>query len=54
MTIKDPGKINEKLTQIYENQITTNTPTAWEDRSEVLFKQMNFIALNNKSYLNLK
>lgn len=57
MTLKDLEKIDEKLTKIYENQITTNAPTPsmnWVDRSETLLEQMNFIALNNKSFLNLK
>ncbi|MDD3437206.1 MAG: hypothetical protein PHC64_08660 [Candidatus Gastranaerophilales bacterium] len=52
--IKNPGKIDDKLTKIYENQITTNAPADWVDRSQVLLEQMNFIALNNKSFLNLK
>ena len=54
MTIKNPGKIDDKLTKIYENQVTTNTSSNWVDRSETLLNQMNFIALNNKSFLNLK
>ena len=57
MTIKDPAKIDDKLTKIYENQVTTNASTTssnWVDRSQSLLDQMNFIALNNKSFLNLK
>lgn len=54
MTIKDPSKIDDKLTKIYENQITTNTSNNWVDRSQTLLDQMNFIALNNKSFLNMK
>ena len=57
MTIKNPGKIDDKLTKIYENQVTTNASTTssnWVDRSQSLLDQMNFIALNNKSFLNLK
>lgn len=57
MAIKDLGKIDDKLTKIYENQITTNKSTTsenWVDRSQTLLDQMNFIALNNKSFLNLK
>lgn len=54
MTIKNPAKIDDKLTKIYENQVTTNTPTNWVDRSEALLDQMTFIALNNKSFLHLK
>jgi len=55
MTIKEPNKIDEKLLKMYENQVTTNTSSNnWEDRSQVLLAQMNFIALNNKSFLNMK
>lgn len=58
MTLKDLQKIDDKLTKIYENQITTNVAPAaaanWVDRSQTLLEQMNFIALNNKSFLNLK
>lgn len=54
MTIKGLNKIDDKLTKIYENQVTTNTPSDWEDRSDLLLQQMNFIALNNKSFLHVK
>lgn len=54
MAIKDPGKIDDKLTKIYENQVTTNTSSNWVDRSQTLLDQMNFIALNNKSFLHIK
>ena len=54
MTIKDPSKIDDKLVQIYANQITTTTFADWEDRSQILMEQMNFIALNNKSFLSRK
>ena len=57
MTLKNVEKIDEKLAKIYENQVTTNAPTSsinWIDRSQTLLDQMNFIALNNKSFLNLK
>ena len=53
-TLKDVNKIDDRLTQIYENQQTTNTSTNYIDRSEILLQQMNFIALNNKSFLNFK
>ena len=52
MTIKDPGKIDDKLSKMYENQVTTTIATNWEDRSQLLIEQMNFIALNNKSFLS--
>jgi len=54
MALKNVSKIDDKLTKIYENQITTNlSPGEWKDRSQVLLAQMNFIALNNKTFLNL-
>lgn len=56
MTLADLEKIDDKLTKIYENQITTNAAptvqTNWVDRSQVLLEQMNFIAFNNKSFVN--
>lgn len=57
MALKDVEKIDDKLNKIYENQITTNVQpasTVWVDRSDKLLDYMNFIALNNKSFLNLK
>lgn len=54
MAIKDLNKIDDKLTKMYENQVTTNVSATWEDRSQVLLAQMNFIAINNKSFLNLR
>lgn len=53
MAIKDLHKIDKKLTKIYEDQVTTNKVENFVDRSDVLLAQMNFIALNNKSFLNL-
>lgn len=56
MTLKDIEKIDDKLTKIYEDQVTTNVQPAsstWIDRSDILLEQMNFIALNNKSFLNI-
>lgn len=58
MALKNVNKIDDKLTKMYQNQITTNVAPdstgEWQDRSQVLFAQMNFIALNNKSFLHLK
>lgn len=54
MALKEVSKIDDRLTKMYENQVTTIAPTNYIDRSEDLFAQMNFIALNNKSFLNLK
>lgn len=55
MALKAINKIDDKLTEIYENQTTTNMNTTnYVDRSEALLQQMTFIALNNKSFLKLK
>lgn len=58
MTTKtDFSKVDEKIMKIYENQITTNVSPStgtFIDRSDLLLNQMTFIALNNKSFLNLK
>lgn len=54
-SLKDVSKIDDKLNKMYENQTTTNASTMnYIDRSEDLLAQMTFIALNNKSYLNIK
>ena len=55
MQLKEVSKIDDKLTKMYENQVTTHVEIAhWTDKSDILLQQMNFIALNNKSFLNLK
>lgn len=57
MAIKELPKIDDKLNQIYENQVTTNiskTQNEWVDKSDLLLNQMTFIAMNNKNFLNLK
>ncbi|MFA7658277.1 MAG: hypothetical protein WCY19_02470 [Candidatus Gastranaerophilaceae bacterium] len=54
MAIKGLNKIDDNLTKIYENQVTTSTSSEWVDKTDILIAQMNFIALNNKSFLNLK
>lgn len=57
MALVELEKIDAKLIKLYENQVTTNVQpdsNTWVDRSETLLNQMNFIALNNKSFLNLK
>lgn len=53
-SLKEVSKIDDKLTKMYEDQVTTNVSTNYIDRSEDLLAQLNFIALNNKSFLNLK
>lgn len=56
MPLTNIEKIDDKLTKIYEDQVTTNVQPSssnWVDRSDVLLEYMNFVALNNKSFLNL-
>lgn len=45
--------IDNKLKNIYESQVTVNNNQPFEDRSELLFAQMNFIAIANKQALHL-
>lgn len=54
MTLMNVSEIDNKLTKMYENEVTTPAATNYVDRSETLLAQMNFIAMNNKSFLNLK
>lgn len=55
MALANLNKIDDKLTKMYENQVTTNVSSAnFEDKSDLLFAQMNFIAMNNKNFLNLR
>lgn len=53
MAIKELNEIDKKLIKMYENQVTTNTSSDFVDKSQVLLSQMNFIAMNNKNFLNL-
>ena len=57
LTLKDVEKIDEKLTEIYKDKSTTNISTeekaSFVDRSESILEYMNFVAINNKSFLNL-
>lgn len=64
MALKNLNKINKNLTKIYANKVTTNvaseenpetpeTPANFIDRSEDLMKQMTFIAMTNKTFLNI-
>lgn len=54
MAIKELNKIDDKLIKMYTNQVTTNVSDDYIDKSDILFAQMNFIAINNRSFLNLK
>ena len=53
MAVANLKKIDDKLKNIYENQVTVNNNHPFEDRSEMLFAQMNFIAMANKQALHL-
>lgn len=53
MAIAQLNKIDDKLTEIYENKVTTVAPVNYEDKSEMLFDYMQMIASNNKMFLKL-
>lgn len=55
MAIKNLNSIDKKLKDMYSDQVTTSETAAqpFVDRSEVLFAQMNFIAMANRERLNL-
>ncbi len=55
MAVANLKKIDEKLKDIYSEQVTTtaNNAQPFVDRSELLFEQMNFIAIYNKQALHL-
>ncbi len=53
MAVANLKKIDNKLKEIYENQVTVNNNQPFEDRSENLLAQMNFIAVANKQALHL-
>ena len=48
MAVANLKKIDDKLKNIYENQVTVNNNQPFEDKSEILFAQMNFIAIAKK------
>lgn len=53
MAVANLKKVDEKLKDLYSEQVTTNTQATFVDRSDLLFEQMNFIAFNNKQALHL-
>lgn len=56
MAVANLKKIDEKLKNLYSEQVTTATAASLQtyvDRSDLLFEQMNFIAFNNKQALHL-
>ncbi len=56
MAIKATKKLDKKITKAYENTVTTNTTsnTPYVDKTETVLEYMNFIAINNKNFLNIK
>ncbi len=53
MAIANLKKVDNKLKEIYEEQVTVNNNQPYEDRSEMLFAQMNFIAMASRQALHL-
>jgi len=53
MAVANLTKIDDKLKNIYDNQVTVNNNQPYEDRSEMLLAQMSFIAMANKQALHL-
>ncbi len=53
MAVANLKNVDEKLKSIYDEQVTTNTQDTFVDKSELLFEQMNFIAIANRQALNL-
>jgi hypothetical protein len=55
MSIANLGDIDNKLTEMYADEVTTNaTKGEYVDKSHILFEQMQMIAMVNKSFLGLK
>lgn len=55
MATANLNAIDDKLKEMYSNQVTVNAPpaAAFEDRSDMLFAQMNFIAVANRQALKI-
>ncbi len=53
MAVANLKKIDDQLKNIYDNQVTVNNNQPFEDKSELLLAQMNFIAIANKQALHL-
>jgi len=54
MALKAPSDMDKKLNKIYQDKITINQSENYIDRSDILLEQMNFIAINNRNFLNLR
>lgn len=50
MAVANLKKIDEKLNNMYKDQVTTNVSNSepFVDRSDILLAQMNFIAVANR------
>ena len=53
MAVANLKKIDDKLKSMYDEQVTVNNNQPFVDRSDLLFEQMNFIAMANKQALHL-
>jgi len=53
MAVANLNKVDDKLKQMYDGQVTATNASEYVDRSDLLFEQMNFIAFNNKQALHL-
>ncbi len=55
MALKNLKKLDKKLNELYQNQVTTTVAPQepFVDRSDLLFQQMNFIASYNKQLLHI-
>ncbi|MBO8431485.1 hypothetical protein IAC76_08870 [Spirochaetes bacterium] len=55
MAVANLKKIDNKLKDMYKDQVTTNASSKepYVDRSDVLLEQMNFIAMANRQALHL-
>ena len=55
MAVAKLNKVDKKLNDMYKDQVTTNiiNQEPFVDRSDILFAQMNFIAVANKQALHL-
>ena len=53
MAVANLNNVDDKLKAMYNEQITTNVQPGYVDKSDLLFEQMNFIAMANKQALKL-
>jgi len=55
MAVADLNKIDDKLKEMYKEQTVNSSETSnsFVDKSDLLFEQMNFIAVYNKQALHL-